>query len=391
MFLGRVDSRSFMEFKNKDVNREACDNHRWATNYSPIVEVGQDYSFVDDAIHRSGETPGLAWLENARRRGRMGDPPNSMDALVQGFNPCAEMQLESAELCCLVETFPSRHDSLDEYKRTLKFAYLYGKTVTLLPTHDERTNAVLLRNRRIGTSQAGVTEAIERRGLREHLRWCDEGFRFIRELDEEYSSWLCVPTSKRRTSIKPGGTIPKLPGVRSGMQYPPAQFWFLTIRFSSDSPYLPELRRCGYRCVEHQNEPNTTVVYFPIKERTFNRGERDVPMWEQVALIALMQEYWADNAVSCTVKFWRTTEGPQITRALQAFEHRLKTISFQSHEGDGFENDHMPQQVATRAEVEAYAASLLPLDLSRLGREVEDKFCDGDACQLQPRTIDPTV
>ena len=32
----------------------------------------------------------------------------------------AVQTLESYELCCLVETFPNNHSSLEDYKRTLK-------------------------------------------------------------------------------------------------------------------------------------------------------------------------------------------------------------------------------------------------------------------------------
>jgi len=39
--------------------------------------------------------------------------------------------LESYELCNLVENFPNNHRDLEDFKRTLKFAYMYAKTVTL--------------------------------------------------------------------------------------------------------------------------------------------------------------------------------------------------------------------------------------------------------------------
>jgi ribonucleoside-triphosphate reductase len=32
---------------------------------------------------------------------------------------------------CLVETFPNNHESYEDFKKTLKFAFLYAKTVTL--------------------------------------------------------------------------------------------------------------------------------------------------------------------------------------------------------------------------------------------------------------------
>src|ERR1044071_10222926 len=116
-----------------------------------------DYLKVARLTALNGE-PGYVWLENARKYGRYGENGHRGDPRVMGFNPCVEQPLEDRETCCLVETFPSRCDNLDDYKRTLKFAYLYAKTVTLVPTHDERANAVIMRNRRIGTSQSGIVQ-----------------------------------------------------------------------------------------------------------------------------------------------------------------------------------------------------------------------------------------
>ena len=39
-------------------------------------------------------------------------------------------------MCCLVETFPAHHESLADYLETLKYAYLYAKTVLQCATAD---------------------------------------------------------------------------------------------------------------------------------------------------------------------------------------------------------------------------------------------------------------
>ena len=81
------------------------------------------------------------------------------DHRAMGGNPCLEQTLESYELCCLVETFPDNHDDFEDYARTLKYAYLYAKTVTLGRTHWSETNRVMLRNRRIGCSVSGIASS----------------------------------------------------------------------------------------------------------------------------------------------------------------------------------------------------------------------------------------
>jgi len=182
-------------------------SHRWASNNSIFGKVGMDYTEVGAAIAKNGE-PGILWLDNARRFGRMVDPENNKDRRAMGANPCSEQTLESYELCCLVETYPAHHKDYDDFQRTLKFAYLYAKTVTLMPTHDDRTNAVMIRNRRIGCSMSGIRQAIEKFGRREFLNWCDRGYGYIGELDTIYSEWLGIGPSIKTTSVKPSGCRP---------------------------------------------------------------------------------------------------------------------------------------------------------------------------------------
>jgi ribonucleoside-triphosphate reductase len=154
----------------KEVNE-----YRWSSNNSIRAEVGKtDYKKISENICINGE-PGLIWLDNIRTRGRMADGYDTKDKYAVGLNPCGEIVLEDLELCNLVESFPSRHESYEEYKTTLKYAYLYAKTVTLIPTHVPETNAVMMKNRRIGISQSGIIDAFVRHGRRSMMQWNDNG------------------------------------------------------------------------------------------------------------------------------------------------------------------------------------------------------------------------
>ena len=184
-------------------------SHRWASNNSIFAKVGMDYTNVAQQIQVNGE-PGLIYLDNVRDYGRMIDGKRpGIDGRVAGSNPCVEQSLESYELCNLVETFPANHENAEDYMRTLKFAYLYAKTVTLLPTHNARTNQVTLRNRRIGLSQSGIIQAFAKFGRRAVLQdFCDAGYNEIKRWDNIYSEWLCVTQSIKVTSVKPSGCRP---------------------------------------------------------------------------------------------------------------------------------------------------------------------------------------
>ena len=82
-------------------------------------------------------------------------------------------------VCCLVETFPANHDSFEEYEETLRYAYLYAKTVTLINTHWNETNAVMGKNRRMGVSMTGIIDAFAKHGRYVTLDWCKKGYDFF--------------------------------------------------------------------------------------------------------------------------------------------------------------------------------------------------------------------
>jgi len=375
IMFGEASDKEFIELKQDE---KALIDRRWASNNSIFGDVGMDYSVISEAIAKNGE-PGIIWLENMRHYGRMDGHKNGFDVRAMGSNPCSEQTLEDHELCCLVETFPAHHESLLDYIQTLKFAYLYAKTVTLIPTHNSRTNAVMMRNRRIGCSQSGIVQAINKLGRREYLRWCDEGYDRISTLDKKYSEWLCVPRSIKTTSVKPSGTVSLLCGATPGIHYPHSEHYIRNIRVSDDSPLVKSAVEAGYPVEADAYADNTAVISFPVKEENFTKGKRDASIWEQFANAADLQRHWADNQVSITVTF-NKEEQKDIGTCLEVYETSLKSISMLPLN----ESDHgyvqAPYIEITREEYEALAAKTSTLDLTTSQHEVTEKFCDGDTC-----------
>lgn len=376
--LGDPDDKAFLSLKNPDLFPDELRSHRWASNNSVYATVGMDYGVAGALTAKNGE-PGYFWLDNARAYGRLSDPQNHADAKVLGTNPCAEQPLEDGELCCLVETFPSLHDDYEDYQRTLKFAYLYSKTVTLIPTHNRLTNRVQKRNRRIGLSQSGIVQAIQRRGLRGHMEWCDQAYGYIQKLDKQYSDWLTIPRSVKTTTVKPSGTVSQLPGVTPGIHFEHSQYYFRTIRLAKISSLVNDLREAGYRIEDDVYDSSSVVVYFPIEAQHFDRAKSQITMWEQLELAAQMNFYWSDNAVSVTVHF-RPEEAVDIPRALQLYESRLKSVSFLPLDDHGYAQ--APYQTITAEEYQAAAAKLKPINLGHAAHEAMDVFCDGESCEL---------
>tara|TARA_Y100000034_G_scaffold126552_1_gene177940 strand:- start:2984 stop:4951 length:1968 start_codon:yes stop_codon:yes gene_type:complete len=374
--MGKHDDMYYLQMKN---DQEKLYHHRWGSNNSMVADVGMDYTWAAEQCQKNGE-PGYIWLNNARTRGRFKDGIRNDDLHVMGFNPCSEQQLEDAELCCLVETFPAKHKDLEDYLKTLKIAYLYGKTITLSNTHWPETNAKMLKNRRIGLSQSGVVQAFNKFGRRTLYDWCDKAYDYIKELDDEYSNWLCIPRSVRMTSIKPSGTVSLLNGSTPGIHFPESEYYIRRIRFSNDSHTLAFLKEAGYKVEKDLYSPNTMVVEFPVHEPYFVKSKRNVTMWEQLEIAAQYQHYWADNSVSVTVTF-QENEAPQLKNALEMYETRLKSVSFLKYEETGYQQ--APYEPITQEEYEKRIKTAKPLQ--RMDTQEEgsgEKFCTNDTCTI---------
>jgi adenosylcobalamin-dependent ribonucleoside-triphosphate reductase len=377
--LGEADDEEFLSLKDPSINQDKLYKFRWASNNTVFAKVGMDYSKVANLTAKNGE-PGFLWLENAKAFSRMGRPADDKDRRVVGLNPCGEMTLESMELCNLVETFPSRHESYADFEKTLKYAYLYAKTVTLIPTHSEKTNQIMLRNRRIGTSMSGIVQAMQKHGRREFFNWCDSGYLFLKELDKIYSDWLCVRESIKITTVKPSGSVSLLPQVTPGIHFPHSEYYIRRIRFQSNSALVDKLRNTGYKVEEDKYSPNTVVVEFPVKEEFFDRAKKDVSMWEQLELAAQMQSYWSDNAVSATITF-SGAEAENIKHALELYETRLKSVSFLPMKDHGYVQ--APYEAITKQEYDSMVAKITPITHNgNIKRDMEDRFCDGEACMI---------
>jgi ribonucleoside-triphosphate reductase len=393
LLIGRIDDQDFLDLKNAErfPERNSYDPANpgwgWMSNNSVEVAVGTDFDPIIDGIVRNGE-PGVIWMDVSRKYGRLADPVNNKDHRIAGYNPCAEQSLESYECCTLVETYLNRHDNLDDFKRTLKFAYLYAKTVTLLPTHWEETNAIMQRNRRIGTSISGVANFADNKGLPVLRDWMDEGYKIIKAYDNTYSEWLGIRESIKMTTVKPSGTVSILAGESPGVHWTVGgEYFYRAIRFSNNDPMLPLFTLANYRIEPASESPDTTsVVFFPIKSDA-KRSEKDVSIFEKMSLAATAQRYWSDNSVSVTVSFDVEKESEHVGTVLHMYDGQLKTVSFLPQG-----NFTYPQMPYTQITAEEYKnegeMKLFPIDFSGVyagmaADAIGEAYCTTDACEIK--------
>lgn len=428
--IGEIDDADYVTMKDYNKFSAELMDRRWASNNSVFAKANSRFSEVAPSIALNGE-PGLIFLDNARHYGRIKDGfhPFESDLYdnIDGFNPCAEQGLEDKELCCLVETYPANHKDAADYLETLKFAYMYAKTVTLIPTHDYRTNSVMMRNRRIGCSMSGIQQAIEKWTLNTFLKdFCDTGYETIKMWDRIYSKWLGIPRSNKMTTVKPSGTVSLLAGATPGVHFTHSQYYWRTVRLAGNSPLLRPLIEANYRIEPSATDKailisalkgmnadgltpdetnayadalisgevrdsfvlssfcragGTVVVYFPVKERNYSKSKFDVSLWEQLSIVKEMQYYWSDNAVSCTVTV-REHEREDLERAIEFSAPYVKTLSFLPLTNHKYQQ--APYQECSEEDYNNYVATIKSLDLSSASESniAGSKFCSNDTCEV---------
>jgi hypothetical protein len=150
---------------------------------------------------------------------------------------------------------------------------------------------------------------------------------------------------------------------------------------------LPLFRMANYRVEPASEDPTgTSVVFFPIKSDA-KRAERDVTVFEKMALAATAQRYWSDNSVSVTITFDPETETEHIGTVLHMYDGQLKTVSFLPSG-----NHVYPQMPYTRISEEDYVnegeMKLFPIDLAGVyagmaSDAIGEAYCTTDACEVR--------
>lgn len=232
-----------------------------------------------------------------------------------GFNPCGEQPLANREVCCLSEINLVRViNDMDLFKKAAKMCYLFCKMAYTLgaPTEPE-TNKICQANQRIGISLTGISMVKDDGHLWNKLMFIKD---YLRDLDRAVSKRLGVNTSVALTTVKPGGTLPKIAGSSGpGIHRPISAYQIRRVRFARDCALLP-----WFKQMRIPIEPQFGVDGQPVKDGTQVVSfylKNDIPAdghfsdWQltpeglndMFEKIATTQATWSDNSISVTVYY----------------------------------------------------------------------------------------
>lgn len=417
--LGSADDQDFITMKQ---DQEKLYHHRWASNNSVAIDSSfNDYEVIADSLRKNGE-PGVVNLDLARNYGRIADGRQTgIDPDVEGTNPCGEISLANGEPCNLFEVFPAIATQQGwDLNEVFALAARFAKRVTFSHYDWEVSRQIIAKNRRIGISMSGVQDWILSEFGNRVVRGYGEGtdpvtgakikrpvydsravkkvsalYQAVVKADEDYSAALDCQPSLKHTTVKPSGTVAKLAGASEGMHFHYAGYLIQRIRFQDNDPLLLALSAAGYKMEPDVYTKNTMCVEFPMRAPHADEAEfasaGTVSIAEQFANQAFLQEYWSDNAVSCTVTF-QPEEGPQISKLLSQYRTTIKSTSLLPYSGADFKQ--APKEPITKAEFETKSAQITQ-DVQAIfarqnGEQEQEEFeivgqedCEGGACPVK--------
>ena len=304
------------EFRNAKKDWEAVLSHRHTSNNSIMLRSWEqirnfDYQGLVDDVSEYGE-PGIAnmplvWMT---------------DSQAKGVNPCGEQFLHNREACNLAELFPANFESNTNPEAAFQLVTRYTLRQRMTPLLDPQSQAIGEKNMRLGVGLGGICD----------FDWSPatlQGwFRYVRQAANTYADELHVNRPLTVTTVKPSGTISLLNGSSPGIHAPHAPYYIRRVRLAKNDVMVESLKAAGvpHEMDVYDKTQNTVVFAFPTKAKHTRFTVQSQTLRDQLERQAVVQEYWADNAVSSTISF-TDEERPTLAAHLKEFVPRLKSTS----------------------------------------------------------------
>lgn len=341
-------------------------------------------------------------------------------------------------------------ESPERWMQGCEYATVYMSTVSLLPTHQPSTNRVVARNRRIGCSIIDFSGWKLQEGVHKVTKYMRDGYKRIRKTNKWTNEEAGVPVSIRVTTIKPGGTGPKLPGKTPGIGHPTFDYTLRRVRVAKNAPLRPLLIAANIPYEGDYYDKYTDVFEYPIHQGPAKPASQ-VSLWEQAMNLILVQREWSDNAVSNTLYFrpmWPlieyvdtdfearlehyfgiaarimltnsdqkeylvperyklrinrregrivemwvyeydpTHEEADIEPVLSAIAPHTKSVTVLPHSDKGAYRQ-MPEEGISKTEYEMRLAAISPIDWSSLSGSdgIDERYCSGPTCEIHHEPV----
>lgn len=356
----------------------------WMSNNSVLLEKKSDFENLGIIAVANKQKRDIGYLNmlNIKKYGRFGETKYKKDK-AKGINPCGEIPLEDYEVCNVAETFPTRCPDIKYWYEACEMTTIYCSNITLVPTHSTNTNKVVARNRRIGIGIVDFTGWKHTEETHNVIKYLRTGYKRIRKTNKKIANDIGIPESIRVTTVKPGGTVPKVAGRTSGCSSPTFKYAIVRFNVNRDSPIWKVLMDAEIPYEVSAYTPEVSDVFeFPIEFGPAPPAT-ETSVWEQAMNVCLLQREWSDNAVSNTLYYNPDTEFEQLETVLSSIAPVTKSISLLPHTPIGAFKQ-MPQEGITQEEYERRLKLIKPINWFNYRSDIDARiYCDSDSCEIK--------
>jgi len=241
-----------------------------------------------------------------------------------------------------------------------------------------RQREVVQRNRRIGVGILGFQEWLYKGWhLRfDHLTLAHHGVReTLKEMRESiwleaeaYAAELGIAFPVKVTTVAPTGTTAKISGTTEGIHPVFSRYFIRRVRFADNDVMVEVAENLGLHVEDDLMNPHTKIVSYPCRDAALDVVPEshlcqadEISPHQLLTVQRVVQDFYADNAVSFTVNFDPEKFGPAYVEDVLATHGRyLKGTTFMpegSYEQAPIERISRERYDELVLEGETYAAS----------------------------------
>ncbi len=229
----------------------------------------------------------------------------------------------------------------------------------------------------------------------------------------QYAKEMRIPAPLLTNTIKPSGTISKLPMISSGAHMSRAPYFIRRVRITATDPLAKVMLDAGFRVYPETattgmsderfnklsqferiavlQQAKTWVIEFPVKTSAKLRSA-DESAIDQLGRYLDLQKYWTDHNTSITIEFAPDEVDELVDMLLENWDDYV-AVSFMPKDTNAY--PQLPEEVITEEEylrrakeIEHISAHAIVEALKELEREnmmsdLLDADCVGGACPVR--------
>jgi len=332
-----------------------------ANNSAAYHEMPDILDFLDEWVSLAKSGQGERGIANIWAS-RKSSPHRRKSKLIDGVNPCGEVNLRNRGLCNVTEVVVRSTDDFESLRDKITTATWLGviqSMFTLFPYIPSAWKENAEEERLIGVSLTGQQDNPSLL-TPEVLKYSKA---HVLNVARKAAKILGINMPAACTTTKPSGTVSQLVNSSPGVHPRWAQHYMRRVMISKADPLFRAMVDQGVPRLD--KGPSTAVLEFPIASPEGCVTRKDMTAIEQLEWYQRVTENWCEHNASCTIYVGRDEWLKVATWVYDRFD-KIRGVSFFPTDENEHTYEWLPYEEISEDEYNRLADSFPQLDFSRL-------------------------